>query len=157
MNGWVLAAIIVLALIVLVVKRLVGEPLNKRDLWAPPVILTAIGLYILLRTDGLRTVDYAWLVGGCALGLVLGYLRGSLVVVYEKRGFLWQRYRLRTFAAIAGTLVAMLGYGLLADHLGMQAPARPIQLTIGISFIGEALAVTRRGIDLRVPFAPERR
>ncbi|MEV4823425.1 DUF1453 domain-containing protein [Micromonospora sp. NPDC049274] len=157
MNGWILATIIVLALIVVVVKRLVGEPLNRRDLWAPPVILTTIGLYTLLRADGLRTADYAWLVGGCVLGLTLGHLRGSFVVVYEKRGFLWQRYRGRTFAAIVGTLVVMLGYGLLADQLGMRAAARPIHLTLGISFIGEALAVTRRGIALRVPFAPERR
>ncbi|MEU8327932.1 DUF1453 domain-containing protein [Micromonospora sp. NPDC048839] len=157
MNGWVLAAIIAIAVIVIVVKRLIGEPLNGRDLWAPPVILTAIGLYTLLKTDGLHADDYAWLVGGSALGLALGYLRGSLVVVYEKRGFLWQRYRGRTFAAIVGTLVVMFGYSLLADKFGMQAAARPIQLSIGISFIGEALAVTRQGIAMRVPFAPERR
>ncbi|MEU7800414.1 DUF1453 domain-containing protein [Micromonospora arborensis] len=156
MNSWVLAMIITIALIVIVAKRLIGEPLNGRDLWVPPVVLTAIGLYTLLNTDGLHAFDYAWLAGGSTLGLALGYLRGSFVAVYEKRGFLWQRYRGRTFAAIAGTLVVMLGYSLLSGKLGMQSAARPIQLSIGISFIGEALAVTRQGIALRVPFAPER-
>ncbi|MGC4815011.1 hypothetical protein ACLQ29_31235 [Micromonospora sp. DT228] len=49
--------------------------------------------------------------------------------------------------------------GVAEQALGVrpETAARPIQLTIGISFIGEALAVTRRGIDLRVPFAPVRR
>ncbi|WP_327035683.1 DUF1453 domain-containing protein [Micromonospora ureilytica] len=156
-NGWVLAAIITLALVIVVVKRLIGEPLNRRDLWVPPTVLTAIGLYTLSKTNGLHADDYAWLVGGAALGLTLGFLRGSFVVVYEKRGFLWQRYRGRTFAAIAGTLAVMLGYSLLGDQFGMQPGARPIQLSIGVSFIGEALAVTRQGLALRVPFAPERR
>ncbi|MEV6597137.1 DUF1453 domain-containing protein [Actinoplanes sp. NPDC051346] len=147
----------VVVLIVIVVKRLIGEPLNLRDAWAAPVILTAIGLYGLFKAEGLDVGDYAWLVGGSVLGLALGYLRGSFVVVYEKRGFLWQRYRGRTFAAIIGTLVLMFGYSLLADKLGMRAEARPIQLAIGISFIGEALAVTRQGLALRVPFAPAHR
>ncbi|GAA2588476.1 hypothetical protein GCM10010399_18100 [Dactylosporangium fulvum] len=118
MNGWVLAAIIVVVLIAIVIKRLIG---------------------------------------GAVLGLVVGYLRGTFVVVYEKRGLLWQRYRGRTFVAIIGSLVVMFAYALLADKLGMRAEARPIQLSIGISFIGEALAVTRRGLALNVPFAPERR
>ncbi|MGC4747346.1 DUF1453 domain-containing protein [Micromonospora sp. DT201] len=156
MNKWFLAALIALVLIVVVVKRLIGEPLNRRDLWAPPVVLTAIGLYSLSKSGGLHARDYGWLVGGAVLGLALGYLRGSLVVVYEKRGFLWQRYRGRTFAAVVGTLVVMFGYGLLVDKLGMQPGARPIQLSIGISFLGEALAVTRQGLALRVPFAPQR-
>ncbi|GAA4601322.1 hypothetical protein BJY16_003844 [Actinoplanes octamycinicus] len=157
MNSWVLASIIAVVLVVIVVKRLLGEPLNGRDLWAAPVILTAIGSYTLWKTDGLRPGDYAWLAGGIILGLALGYLRGSFVVVYEKRGFLWQRYRGRTFVAIIGSLLVMFAYALLADKLGMRPEARPIQLSIGISFIGEALAVTRQGLALGVRFAPERR
>ncbi|GAA1654751.1 DUF1453 domain-containing protein [Actinoplanes couchii] len=157
MNGWTLAAVVTIVLIAVVLKRLIGEPLNWRDLWAAPVILTGIGLYTLHRTAGLHASDYAWLTGGSALGLTLGYLRGSFVEVYEKRGYLWQRYRGRTFAAVVGTLLAMFGYALLADRFGMQPTARPVQLSIGISFIGEAMAVTRRGLSLGTPFAPTRR
>jgi hypothetical protein len=156
-NGWALAAVIAIVLIAIVIKRLTGEPLSGRDLWAAPVILTGIGLYTLFQTVGLRAGDYAWLVGGSILGLTLGYLRGSFVVVYEKRGFLWQRYRGRTFVAVIGTLLLMFGYALLADRFGMQPTARPVQLSIGISFIGEAVAVTRQGLSLGVPFAPARR
>lgn len=157
MNGWVLAVVIAVVLIAIVVKRLVGEPPSWRDLWGTPVILTGIGLYTLSQTAGLRAGDYAWLVGGSLLGLTLGYLRGLFVVVYEKRGFLWQRYRGRTFVAVVGTLLVMFGYALSADKFGMQPTARPIQLSIGISFIGEAVAVTRQGLSLGVPFAPARR
>src|SRR5690242_2107073 len=150
-DGWVLAMVVAVVLIALVIKRLMGEPLGWRDLWAAPVILTGIGLYTLFRTAGLGADDYAWLAGGSVLGLTLGYLRGSFVVVYEKRGFVWQRYRGRTFVAVIGTLLLMFGYALLADKFGMQPTARPIQLSIGISFIGEAIAVTRQGLSLGVP------
>jgi hypothetical protein len=156
-NIWVLAVVIAVVSIAIVIKRLVGEPLSWRDLWAAPVILTGIGLYILFRTAGLHAGDYAWLAGGSILGLALGYLRGSFVVVYEKRGFLWQRYRARTFVAVIGTLLVMVGYALLAEKFGMQPGARPVQLSMGISFIGEAVAVTRQGLSLEVPFAPARR
>ncbi|GAA4607611.1 hypothetical protein BJY16_006421 [Actinoplanes octamycinicus] len=145
MNGWVLGGIIVVAVAAVVLRRLIGEPVNPRDLWVPPVVLTGIGLWILVRTSGLRPADYAWLVAGCVLGTALGYWRGRAVVVFEKGGALWQRYDGRTFAVVIGSLLVMAGFGLVAARLGMRPEARPVQLGIGLSFLGEALAVTRRG------------
>ncbi|KUL40893.1 DUF1453 domain-containing protein [Actinoplanes awajinensis] len=156
MNGWVLLAIAVVVLVVVVVRRVRGEPLNARDLWVPPVVLTGIGLWILAHTSGLRPADHTWLLGGALLGVTLGYLRGRFVVVFARAGFLWQRYTGRTFAVVAGTLLLMAAFGLLATRLGMRPEARPIQLSIGLSFLGESLAVTLRGRSLGVPFAPER-
>jgi hypothetical protein len=142
-------------MIVLVAKRVLGEPLNARDLWVAPVVLTGIGVWILIRTDGLDAADYGWLAGGGVAGFALGFLRGSFVVVFEKRGFLWQRYTARTFAVVAASVVVLAAFGLLAERLGLRAEARPVQLGLGISFLGEAVAVARRARRLGVPFAPQ--
>jgi hypothetical protein len=143
MNGWLLSGLIVLALIVVVVRRVIGEPVDLRDLWVPPVVLTAIGTWILVRTDGLGAADLAWATGGLMLGFGLGLVRGAFVVVTDDGG-LRQRYTWRTFAALVVTLLVAGGYAVLAGRLGMSPGARPVQLSIGVSFLGEALAVTRR-------------
>jgi hypothetical protein len=49
----------------------------------------------------------------------------------------------------------MAAFAVLAARLGMRPEARPIQLSIGLSFLGESLAVTLRGRSLGVPFAPQ--
>jgi hypothetical protein len=139
---WLL--VIAAAVIVVVIRRAVGEPLDMRDLWVPPVVLTGIGIWILIRAEGLSARDRAWLAGGSLLGIALGYLRGRSVVVFERSGRLWQRYEGRTFAAVAASLVVMLAFGAAATRCGMSPSARPVQLAIGLSFLGEAVAVTRR-------------
>ncbi|GIF37903.1 DUF1453 domain-containing protein [Actinoplanes xinjiangensis] len=139
---WLL--VIAVAVIVVVIRRAVGEPLDMRDLWVPPVVLTGIGIWILIRTEGLGPRDRAWLAGGSLLGIALGYLRGRFVAVFERSGRLWQRYEGRTFAAVAASLVVMLAFGAAATRCGMSPSARPVQLAIGLSFLGEAVAVTRR-------------
>jgi hypothetical protein len=136
--------VIAMAVIVVVIRRAVGEPLDMRDLWVPPVVLTGIGIWILIRTEGLSPRDRAWLAGGSLLGIALGHLRGRFVVVFERSGRLWQRYEGRTFAAVAASLVVMLAFGAAATRCGMSSSARPVQLAIGLSFLGEAVAVTRR-------------
>jgi hypothetical protein len=139
---WLL--VIAAAVIVVVIRRAVGEPLDMRDLWVPPVVLTGIGIWILIRAEGLSARDRAWLAGGSLLGIALGHLRGRFVVVFERSGRLWQRYEGRTFAAVAASLVVMLAFGAAATRCGMSPSARPVQLAIGLSFLGEAVAVTRR-------------
>ncbi|GAA4936113.1 hypothetical protein [Actinoplanes utahensis] len=151
-----LSVIIIVAVLAVLVRRVIGEPLNARDLWIPPIVLTGIGLWSLVGIDGLRPADYAWLAGGSLLGVALGYLRGHYVTVFEKSGHLWQRYTGRTFAAVGLSLAVMLGFGLLAAKLGVRPDASPIQLGIGLSFLGESLAVTRHALTLNAPFAPER-
>ncbi|MEV6776224.1 DUF1453 domain-containing protein [Streptomyces syringium] len=156
MNVWVLAALIAVVAIVVVVKRLRGEPLNARDLFGPALVLTGLGIWALIKVDDLTGTDLVWVVVGCVLGIALGALRGATVQVFGKDGVLWQRYTGRTFLVILGSFVAMAGYGFLAIRLGMHENARPIQLSIGVGFLGEALVVGYRGLASGVPFAPER-
>ncbi|GAA3076585.1 hypothetical protein GCM10020000_72540 [Streptomyces olivoverticillatus] len=156
MNGWVLAAVVAVVVVAVVAKRLRGEPLNARDLLAPPVVLIAIGIVSLCKAENLTATDFAWLVPGALLGVGFGALRGSSIVLFHRDGVLWQRYTGRTFALAALSLVVMAGYGLLAVRMGMHEYARPIHLNIGVSFLGEALVVGCRGLMSGVPFAPER-
>jgi hypothetical protein len=156
-HGWLFWAVIAVVAIGVVVKRLRGEPLNARDLLAPPVILTGIGIASLTKTHGLTATDLAWTGAGAALGVALGAVRGATIAVFEREGVLWQRYTARTFGAMVVSFVVMAGFGLLASKAGMHEGARPTQLTLGISFFGEALAVGVRALRTGIPFAPERK
>ncbi|MFD8085764.1 DUF1453 domain-containing protein [Kitasatospora sp. NPDC059722] len=157
MNVWLHAGLIAAVVAVVVVRRLNGEPLNARDLFAPPVVLTGIGLWTVSRHAGLHAADYAWIAAGAVLGTALGAARGVTVRVYERDGVLWQRYTWRTFLVAGISLAVMAGFAALAAHFGLAADARPVQLSIGTGFLGEALAVGHRALSSGTPFAPERR
>ncbi|MGW7490833.1 DUF1453 domain-containing protein [Streptomyces sp. NPDC054786] len=157
MNGWLLAAIIVVVLIAVVIKRLRGEPLNARDLFAPPVVLVTLGVFALAKAENLTGTDITWAATGALLGCALGALRGTTIGLFERDGVLWQRYTGRTFVVALISLLVMAGFGLLAVKMGMHEYARPTQLGIGVSFLGEALVVGYRGLASGTPFAPERR
>ncbi|MGK5729040.1 DUF1453 domain-containing protein [Streptomyces sp. URMC 124] len=156
MNGWLLTAIVAVVVIVVVIKRLKGEPLNARDLLAPPVVLIAVGAVSLAKAQQVTGADLAWVAAGALLGCGLGAVRGATVQLSERAGALWQRYTGRTFLVLAGSAVIMGGFGLLAARAGVPEAARPIQLNIGVSFLGEALVIGARGLASGVPFAPER-
>ncbi|MFJ8472249.1 DUF1453 domain-containing protein [Kitasatospora sp. NPDC094011] len=157
MNNWVHVALIAAVVVVVVVRRLRGEPLNARDLFAPPVVLTGLGLWALSQRHGLGVGDYVWVGAGAALGTAFGALRGATIRVYEHGGVLWQRYTGRTFLVAAVSLAAMAGFAVFAEHNGLAADARPVQLSIGVGFLGEALVVGYRALTSGTPFAPERR
>ncbi|WP_380280213.1 DUF1453 domain-containing protein [Kitasatospora purpeofusca] len=156
MDTWLLVTIVVVAAVAVVVKRLIGEPVNVRDLFGPPVVLTALGVWSVLEVEELNGADVGWVVGGCLIGLGLGALRGATVAVFARDGVLYQRYTGRTFLVVVAAFLASALYGLLARRLGMHEAARPVNLSIGVGFLGEALVIGYRGLRSRTPFAPER-
>lgn len=100
--------------------------------------------------------DLIWVVTGAVFGTALGALRGATVQLVDKGGVLWQGYTGRTFLAVIGTLALTAGFGVLAVQIGMHENARPLQLPLGVSFLGESLMVGRRGMVSGIPFAPKR-
>ncbi|WP_316519838.1 DUF1453 domain-containing protein [Kitasatospora brasiliensis] len=156
MNGWVHAGLIAAVVVVVVIRRLRGEPLNARDLFGAPVVLTGLGVWAVAQRHGLGAGDYGWIAAGAALGVALGAVRGATIRVYEREGVLWQRYTGRTFLVAGVSLAVMAGFAALAAHFGLAADARPVQLSIGVGFLGEALVVGYRGLTSGAPFAPER-
>ncbi|MEU3350953.1 DUF1453 domain-containing protein [Streptomyces sp. NPDC037389] len=157
MNAWLSTALIAAVAVAVVVKRLRGEPLNARDLFAAPLILTGLGAWTLWKAEGIGVADTVWVAAGVLLGVSLGAVRGLTIQVFEREGVLWQRYTGRTFAVMAVSALISIGFGLLASRMGMHPQARPVQLSIGVGFLGEALAVGARGLMTGVPFAPESR
>ncbi|MFF4380079.1 DUF1453 domain-containing protein [Kitasatospora sp. NPDC001547] len=157
MNGWVYAGLVAVVVVVVVIRRLRGEPLNARDLFGAPVVLTGLGGWTVAQRPGLRVSDYGWIAAGAVLGVALGAVRGATIRVYEREGVLWQRYTGRTFLVAALSLAVMAGFAALAGYYGLAPDARPVQLSIGVGFLGEALVVGCRGVVSGVPFAPERR
>ncbi|MFD8708729.1 DUF1453 domain-containing protein [Kitasatospora sp. NPDC059648] len=156
MNTWLLVAIIAVGAVALIIKRLIGEPINVRDLFGPAVVLTALGIWSVAEVKELNGSDIAWVIGGSVISLGFGLVRGSTVVVFEKNDILHQRYTPKTFLVIVVAFVASALYGLLAKKMGMHEDARPMNLSIGIGFLGEALVIGYRGLRSGGTFAPEK-
>ncbi|MDQ3786383.1 MAG: DUF1453 domain-containing protein [Actinomycetota bacterium] len=157
MHTLVMAGLVIVAVGYTIVRRMIGEPLNARDLVGAPVVLLAVGGYSLAKVPDVTVVDVAWLAGSSLVGLALGVWRGATVRLMVKNGVLWQRYPARTYLVWLVSLVVNGGVGFLATHGGMQADARPMTLSIGVGLLGEAAAVGLRALATGLPFSPESR
>jgi hypothetical protein len=154
MSSWVTTAIIMAAVGYVIVKRLMGEPLNARDLAGTPLILTGIGAYQLTKVDGLVATDYGWLAGSVIIGVLCGAVRGTTIELFTRDGVLWQRYRGWTFATWLLSLVLSGGFGLLSVAAGMNEGARSMMLSIGIGMVGEMITLGLRALSTGRPFSP---
>ncbi|MCE7007544.1 DUF1453 family protein [Kibdelosporangium philippinense] len=151
---WV--TVIVIALVIgVIVKRFLGEPLNARDVFVPPVVLTGIGVYHLVKDVHPTGGEIAWIVVAALVGLGFGAIRGLTPRLYAKEGHLWQRYTVWTLAVWVTSIVVNFGIGFLATTAGVPTEARPMTLSIGVSLLGEAITLGGRALKMNVPFTPE--
>lgn len=157
MPGWLIVTLVIVAVGYTIVRRSIGEPLNARDLLGPPVVLLAIGGYSLTKVPGITPVDIVWLVGTSLAGVAFGVWRGCTVELMTKDGVLWQRYPARTYLVWVISFVVNGGLGFVATHAGMHEAVRPMTLSIGVSLLGEAVAVGLRALSTGLPFSQERR
>ncbi|WP_340687441.1 DUF1453 domain-containing protein [Amycolatopsis coloradensis] len=154
MRTWLLIALVVGVVIVIVVRRLRGEPLVARDVFGGPVILLAIGAYGLSKLAIFTFTDGLWLVLGSVVGCVLGAVRATTTKLFERDGVLWLRYTGWTFGVWVLSLVVNFGVGFLATMAGAHPDARPVTLSIGVSLLGEALVLGKRAKTTGLPYAP---
>ncbi|MEV6241428.1 DUF1453 domain-containing protein [Lentzea sp. NPDC051838] len=126
------------------VRRFVGEPLNARDLLAPPAFLLFFGIRAL---EGFHLIYLLPL----AVGFAFGALRGMTIKLFSRDGHLWQRYTPWTLLVWVTSIGASLGLGLL---VGGHAPT---QLSIGVSMLGELCTLGAKALNTGVPFAPEKK
>ncbi|MEU6586219.1 hypothetical protein [Nocardia sp. NPDC046763] len=148
-------AVVVAVVLLVIVRRFRGEPLNAKDLLIPPIPLLVIGAQGLLKHHP-TALDWAWTGLALFIGFVLGAWRGTTTRLLTRDGVLWQRYTASTLGVWAASLAVSASVGLIGTEMGAHTDVRPIQLSIGMSLLGEALALGLRGLATGFPFAPER-
>ncbi|MFD5830344.1 DUF1453 domain-containing protein [Lentzea sp. NPDC060358] len=136
-------ALIAAGVLYVLVRRFRGEPLNARDLLAPPAFLLFFGIRAVEEFSLLHLLPLA-------AGFAFGVLRGMTITLFERNGHLWQRYTPWTVVVWVTSIGASVGLGLL---IGGHAPT---QLSIGVGMLGELCAVGAKALNTGVPFAPEK-
>lgn len=142
--------LVLVLLIVLVVRRLRGEPLDLKDAAVTPLILVAIGVHTIVQVSP-TALDLLWLVGLSLVSLGFGAARSATIVIERRDEGFFQRYRWSTFALLLASLIVGAGLGMLAQHLGMHEEARPLIFTIGIGLAGEGAITLLRAARLGIP------
>lgn len=136
-------ALIAAGVLYVLVRRFRGEPLNARDLLAPPAFLLFFGIR---AVDEFHPIYLIPLFAGFAFGA----FRGMTIKLFERDGHLWQRYTPWTLVVWVTSLGASIGLGLL---IGGHAPT---QLSIGVSMLGELCTIGAKALNTGIPFAPGR-
>ncbi|HEY3502932.1 MAG TPA: hypothetical protein VGN37_09150 [Actinocatenispora sp.] len=157
-----------------IARRLYGEPLRARRLFVAPLAELVIGGYEIVQHGGLAAGQVLSLVVTGVLSFALGAGRGATVHLFERRGYLWQRYRPLTFLVWIGAFVTRFGVRALFAALGVTATTaidvhalttghRPefsgaligtMLITSALGFVGESLVLVPRAMATGVPFAP---
>ena len=136
-------ALIAAGVLYVLVKRFMGEPLNARDLLAPPAFLLFFGIRALEEFHPIYLVPLV-------IGFAFGALRGMTIRLYERDGHLWQRYTPWTVLVWVTSIGVSIGLALLIDVHG------PTQLSIGVSMLGELCTIGAKALNTGIPFAPEK-
>lgn len=147
-NWWPL--LVLALLVVVVVRRLRGEPLDLKDAVATPAILLLIGGHTIAETHPTPT-DLTWLVILSAISVGFGAARSATTIIERRDEVFVQRYRWKTFALLLASLLVSAGAGLVAQRFGMHEEARPMIFTIGLGLAGEGAITLIRAARLGVP------
>jgi hypothetical protein len=155
------ALVAVAAVVYVMVRRFLGEPLQVGRLVAPPLILIVWGGYELSNIDlGAAVhdaiVDGVVLGAGALIAVLGGIVRGLTVRVYVQNGHVWYRYSVLTIAVWIGLIVLRVGQTVAGHALGADLSVlnAGLLLVLGLSFLGEAAIVGKRAIATGAPFAP---
>jgi hypothetical protein len=150
------------AVLYVLVRRFTGEPFDVRHLVVPPVLLIALGGYQVSHAFGgggtlsHAVLDGAVLGAGAVLAAAGGVARGLTVRVFVRGGHLWYRYTPLTLAVWVVLIGSRFAEDAAARALGADPAvgAAALPFMIGLSLLGEAAVIGRRGIATGVPFAP---
>jgi FtsH-binding integral membrane protein len=154
----VLWIVVVAAILVVVIgRRLAGEPLKGRRVTILPLVLAVIGLYQVAQLPHLTPADIGLIAAEGVIAVGLGLLRGSTIKVFVRDGHLWQRYSWATIGLWVASIVVRFGMSggavlLGADRNVMQTA---ILLTLGLTFAGEGAVIALRARALGAPYAPQ--
>ncbi len=167
-----MVAVIAVVVVLMIVRRVYGEPVRARRMLLAPLIELGFGGYELISKGGhLQAGEWASLAVTGVLSLVLGAARGTTIDLFPRRGYLWQRYRPRTFAVWAGAFVARFAVRLIFSAVGLtpslsatlhgagsggagNSVLSTLLITSGLGFLGESLVLAPRALRTGVPWQP---
>ncbi|SDS20811.1 hypothetical protein SAMN04489752_1211 [Brevibacterium siliguriense] len=146
-----LGAIVVI--VVVIVRRFLGEPVDAKDLAVPPLILLGLAAKELWGFHHWTPANITFLTASVVVGVSFGMLRGASTVLFERGGTLHQKYTVKTMIIWAFSLLAGLGLHFGAQLIGAEEAVRPMTLSIGLSLLGEAITCGGRGLQSGIPFS----
>ena len=151
---WIVVAVAILVLVI--GRRLAGEPLRANRVTVLPLALAVIGLYQLTKLPHITPLDLTALGVEGIVAVVLGLVRGSTIRVYVRDGHLWQKYSWATIGMWAASI--LIRFGLTAGGVLLGGDRDVMQtgvlLNLGLTLAGEGLVIALRGRALGAPFAP---
>jgi hypothetical protein len=145
-NPLVIAVVVAAALALVVYRQLLDRPVGTGQPYTVPLLITAVGVFVLVRAQVPVTG------AGIALSLVellavagLGVLRGRSIRLFRKDGVLHQRGGALTIGLWVLTIGVRVGLGVLAASVGAGALTEStLALSLGISLLVQAAVVQRR-------------
>lgn len=149
LNSTVPAVVDLAIIVLLLVTRARGRPLQPARLLAGPLILIAIGIGSSapeLHSATLHGIDY--LIGGLDVldSLIVGTIRGFTVRLYQRDGAPWYRYGPATIALWLLSILIRVGLAILgsAHHASPLAEGGDLLFMLGLALLCQNVVVVRR-------------
>ena len=149
LNRIVPAAVDLAIIVLLLVTRARGRPLQPARLLAGPLILIAIGIGSSapeLHSTTPHGIDY--LIGGIDVldSLIVGTIRGFTVRLYQRDGAPWYRYGPATIALWLLSILIRVGLAILgsAHHATPLAEGGDLLFMLGLALLCQNVVVVRR-------------
>ena len=153
MSPLLIALGVLVVIVIVIVRRFRGEPVDGKDLAVPPLILLGLAVKELWGFDHWTPANVTFLAASVVIGVSFGMLRGASTVLFERGGTLHQKYTAKTMIIWACSLLAGLGLHFGAQLIGAEEAVRPMTLSIGLSLLGEAITCGGRGLRSGIPFS----
>lgn len=148
MSGPVEIVLIVAAVGYLMVRRMIGEPAQAKQMLILPAILSVVGLST-VSGDVKTAASLGFLIGTAAISVVLGVLRGYSVRISRRDGTAFVRYTPVTVGLWVANIVVKIGVNVALDAFDPQdagGVSNSMLLTIGVGILAEGLVVLYRAL-----------
>ncbi|TVT25068.1 DUF1453 family protein [Amycolatopsis acidiphila] len=148
MSGPVEIVLIVAAVGYVLVRRVLGEPVQAKRMLVLPVVLSAIGLSD-LSGEVKTPLSLLFLVATAAAGVTIGVLRGASVRLSQRDGLAFARYTGLTVVLWVVNLAIKFGANLTLgaiDPKDAGAVGNSLLLTLGLGILAEGLVVLYRAL-----------
>jgi hypothetical protein len=143
LSGPVQIVVIIAAIGYVLVRRLLGEPVQVKRLLVLPAVLCLVGLAQFTKVPQTAT-SVVFLLVTTGAGAAIGLGRGLTVKVSERDGVAFLRYTAFTVGLWAASVAVKFGAGFLLgaiDAAAERATGSGLLLTLGIGVLVEGLVV----------------